>query len=318
MALLDLFSTRMKRQRGEVPDVYAYDRLPLKLRHQIIHIWRATLGSGDGYSITELHYGRQDWEKITEFLRRKKGKPVLASAGRGFQFNTEDGEVATYFLQEGDVEEALDVVEVVIGRIHRALQRGLTYARDGRTLSPTEAIEEINSCFNMQGIGYQFESGQLIRVDSQVLHAEVVRPALSLLRETGFDGPNEEFLRAHEHHRQGRQEECLVDCLKAFESTMKVICEQQKWAYDKQKDTAAKLVGIIFEKGLLPDHVQSEFTALRSVLESGVPVVRNKNAGHGAGGTPRQVPGYLAAYALHLTAANIVFLVEAHKASSKT
>jgi Domain of unknown function (DUF7014) len=42
--------------------------------------------------------------------------------------------------------------------------------------------------------------------------------------------------------------------------------------------------------------------------------VRNKNSGHGQGRSPKQVPGHLARYALHLAATNIVFLVEAHEA----
>ena len=55
--------------------------------------------------------------------------------------------------------------------------------------------------------------------------------------------------------------------------------------------------------------------ALRSVLESGLPTVRNKTkgSGHGQGKELINIPGHLAAYALHLAASNIVLLVEAHK-----
>ena len=49
-------------------------------------------------------------------------------------------------------------------------------------------------------------------------------------------------------------------------------------------------------------------------FESGAPTVRNKEAGHGQGSEPVNVPEYLAAYVLHLTASNIVLLVEAYKA----
>ena len=50
------------------------------------------------------------------------------------------------------------------------------------------------------------------------------------------------------------------------------------------------------------------------MMEGGVPAVRNKDGGHGQGAEVREVPPGLAGYALHLTAANIVLLVEAHKA----
>ena len=42
--------------------------------------------------------------------------------------------------------------------------------------------------------------------------------------------------------------------------------------------------------------------------------MRNEVAAHGQGPTPRETPEYVAAFALHLAAAKILFLVEAHQA----
>jgi hypothetical protein len=156
-------------------------------------------------------------------------------------------------------------------------------------------------------------SGELVRLDSELLHAEAVKPALSLLREKRYHGANEEFLRAHEHYRHGRNEEALADCLKAFESVMKVICAKRGWPH-AETDTAKKLIEVCFDNGLVPAYLQSEFTALRVSLESGIPTVRNRQGGHGRGTQPRNVPDHLAGYLLHLTATSILFLVEAEKA----
>jgi len=54
MAVFELFSTRQKRSRGEIPDVYSYDSLPNPLRVQIIHIWRDGFGTviEEGYGVT--------------------------------------------------------------------------------------------------------------------------------------------------------------------------------------------------------------------------------------------------------------------------
>jgi hypothetical protein len=138
---------------------------------------------------------------------------------------------------------------------------------------------------------------------------------LHLLRDggKGFTGPLDEFISAHDHHRKGEQKEAIADALKAFESTLKAICMARRWPFDPHKDTAKQLIEIVFNHGLIPPYLQQQFTALRSVLESGVPTVRNKTAGHGQGATPTTVPDYMAAYALHLAASNIVLLVEAHK-----
>ncbi len=317
MAVLDLFSNRMKRQRGEVPDVYKYDDLPDKLRVQIIHIWRATLGHRVEIDIYPLPFSStESWHFVLEGLRRERGTFQLIKARANNRHD--ENEVAQYFLDEGDVERALDVVQLVFQVIlfHREV---LEQHRQNDHLgelkqTPEEAIDELNARFKEHGVGYQFENGQIVRVDSQLLHAEIVKPALALLHDKAFAGPNDEFLKAHEHHRHGRQEECLVDCLKAFESTMKVICDKRGWPYDKNKDTVSKLIDVVFTRGLIAPHVQGEFTALRGILESGLPPTRNRNAGHGQGARVRTVPPYLAAYALHTTAANIVFLVEAHKA----
>lgn len=49
MAVFDIFSKRQKRIRGDVPDVYSYDRIPDPLRMQIVHILRDVLGHEQYY-----------------------------------------------------------------------------------------------------------------------------------------------------------------------------------------------------------------------------------------------------------------------------
>jgi hypothetical protein len=184
----------------------------------------------------------------------------------------------------------------------------------GATQTADDAIQELNQRFQEHGIGYQFCGGELRRIDSQYLHVEAVKPAVSLLHDEGFRGASEEFSSAHEHHRKGRQKEAIVEALKAFESTMKTICDARKWECSPNAN-AKQLIETMFQNGLIPSELVSHFTALRSVLESGLPTVRNKTSGHGQGSIPIHVPDYLAAYALHLTASNIVLLIEAHKAT---
>ena len=66
--------------------------------------------------------------------------------------------------------------------------RGIRVAADA-------AIDELNERFRRAGVGYQFEGGQIIRVDSELVHREVVRPVLRYLHERGFEGTRDEFLR---------------------------------------------------------------------------------------------------------------------------
>lgn len=305
MAVFDLFSKRQKRLRGEVPDVYQYDDIPSPLRVQIAHIMNDALGN---------HRSEQRlkcFQFIHNTLCREYGKLALSDEAsyRGIEY-IED--VIKFMLQNNDVEQVIDVVELGFLWID-------SYYRDERIryltqpiITPDEAIDELNARFREHGVGYQYESGNIIRVDSQIIHSEAVKPVLHLLSDDRFQGANEEFLRAHEHYRHGREKECLNDCLKAFESTMKTICDKQLWSY-QPGDTAKKLINVCFQNQLIPTYLQDQFSSLRQSLESGVPTVRNKLGGHGQGSQPISVPQCFAAYQLHMTASTILFLVEAEK-----
>lgn len=304
MPILEIFSKRRKRARGEMPDVYTYDSLPEEFRVQIVHIIRDALGTDPSYGTT---YAAQAYEYIHDALCREYGVFHLSKAGR----KPRDA-LVEFFLAERDVERALDVIEVSFQLINTYVRKWDYQNNTNVQMKPDAALEELNGRFKEHAIGFQFESGELIRVDSQLLHANAVKPTLTLLREKIYEGANEEFLKAHEHYRHARYKECLVDALKAFESTMKSICAKRKWTF-KSTDTAKTLIDICFDNGLVPAALQSQFGSLRSLLESGTPTIRNKMGGHGQGPQVVDVPEHVARYALNLTASSILFLVESER-----
>jgi hypothetical protein len=301
MAILDIFSKRSTRGKTKPRDVFTYDVVPPELRVQVVHLLRDVLGDDDHYNDD----GRNAYRWIHDGLAREYGTFRLADGRDEFEA------LIQFFLSTEESEKALDIIEQAFFYINRIIrQRGRGFG-DSRTTAD-EVIDELNCRFLEHGIGYRFEpqAEKLLRLDSEFLHAEVVKPALGLLHGGSYAGANAEFLKAHDHYRHRRYEEVLVDCLKALESTMKVICDNRGWAYDDKKG-ASELLNVCFGNGLVPSYLQSEFTALRTTLESGAPTVRNKTGGHGSGRKPRTIPAYLAAYALHLTASCIVFLVSA-------
>jgi hypothetical protein len=85
-----------------------------------------------------------------------------------------------------------------------------------------------------------------------------------------------------------------------------------QWKYDSNA-RASELIKIIRREKLLPDYLDKSFDQLAATLQSGLPTVRNQDGGHGQGSQPRGTPGYVAAYALHLAAANICLMGEAFK-----
>lgn len=308
MPIFELFSKRQKKKRGEVPDVYVYEKIPQFLRVQIIHIIQDTIG--------EDNFGDKAhnvYTNIHKALCKEYGLFSLKEQAR-----SNDEAILDYFLNCEDYERCLDIIELCFQVIGNYIYRDYYDYKNSTTSSqkPEDAINELNSRFKESGVGYQFEKDELIRVDSQYIHSEAVKPVLQLLGSVKvYRGANNEFLSAHEHYRHKRYKECLNDCLKSFESLMKAIHEKHSWPYS-QNDTAKKLISSCLSNNLVPEYLQNQFSSVRILLESGIPTVRNKEGGHGQGAEISNVPEHLASYTLHLTATNLLFLANCEETYS--
>ena len=311
MGIFEPFSMRQQRLRGNVPDVYQCDDIPEAFRNQVIHIWEEAF-----FRIECAPYIAQ----VVKGLQKAYGVRALNGRPRAPHERAQDpySELCEFFLGESDPERVMDPVEAtfqLIENLHQLIPELYYYIKRTKIKG---FIEELNHRFRQNGIGYEFTNGNLIRVDSKVIHQEAVKPTLVLLSDPLYKGPQEEFLNAHAHYRKGNFKECLNECLKAFESTMKVICDKRVWAYRKKKDTSSALVKAVLDNGLLPTFLESQLGVVNSLLTSGVPTVRNRLAGHGQGGTPISVSRHEASYVLNLTATTILMLVESEQAKPQS
>jgi hypothetical protein len=313
MPTFDLFSKRRKRAAGEVPDVYTYE-ISEDLRIQIIHIWGDAIGRNNDENV------RAVYQNIVEILRREYGVFALhADTHDPNNSNYAYTELCRFFVdptgfkKTSATDKALDVIELTFRAIDSYTRNyEYLYRADANEIA-NAAIAELNARFKEHGIGYFYSDRTLGRIDSEFVHAEIVKPALLVLRQAAFASAQAEFLAAHQYYRSGMNSEALIEAYKAFESTMKIICTKRKWSFDKAKG-AADLVKVCLDEGLIPPYWQTHFSGLRSVLESAISTPRNKQAGHGAGAQPVQTPpSELIAYVLHVTAATILFLTEAER-----
>ena len=246
--VLDIYSKRQKRLRGEMSDVYTYDDLPEPLRVQIVLIWRDSFGTYGNYRIAP----ESTYQYIVESLWHEYGVFELASKYIGRVYKSFEGELQNFFLQEKNVERAIDAIELSFKVIDGTRNHyGASQARRAK-----EAIKALNYRFREHGVGYQFTNRQIIRIDSEYIHNEIIKPGLRLLNQQHYAGAQEEFLKAHEHYRKGNPKEALNDCLKAFESTMKAICDKRGWSY-KGKATAKTLIQVCFDNRLIPPFWQN-------------------------------------------------------------
>ena len=274
MPVLDLFSCRKRVAKGGTPDVFVYDKLPEELRVQIAHIWRDAIGPfyvGTGFGLGSPPHNNQGWELIHNAVVREHGVFTLG------QERAISERCVTFLLESRSVDAALDLIEASFLYIDRIARDFSEFDRESRGIKMTAAaaIDELNERFRRAGVGYQFEDGQIIRMDSELIHSEVVRPALRYLHQKGFEGPREEFLRAHAHYRNGETKDAITDANNAFESTLKAICDQRRWQYTRGA-RASDLLKVVRANGLLPDYLEASFDQLAGTLKSGLPKVRNE------------------------------------------
>jgi len=304
MAITNLYSKRKRALKGDVSDIYSYDEISEKLRVQIVHIINDAIGVCATFSnMRSYGYQRdhsdQAYMDICKTLRQEYGVFELSRNANSYY-----NEVYDFFLNTESVDECLDIIELSFSVIDGYVRKNKYYFKS----NADEAINDLNQRFKENSVGYQFENGEIIRVDSQFVHAEVVKPILLVLSSSSeYEGVLDEFMSAHEHYRHGKYKECLNDCLKSFESLMKSIHKRNSWAFN-ETDTAKKLINSCLENKLIPEYLQNQFSSMRILLESGIPTIRNKEGGHGQGPDIVDVPEHLASYTIHLTATNLLFL----------
>jgi hypothetical protein len=283
--IYETYSERRRRlEKAGQPDVYSYDHIPEKLRNQIIHIWTRSFGNG-----------REDHSQATY---REMEQKILDAEGRLHLIMHQSGiHACRFWLQTCSTDAVIDIVELS--------------ARIMLQNSDQESVEEINYRFRQNGIGFQFEGGQFIKIDDQFIHAEVVKPAIGLLTaDPTYAAAASEFMTAHQHYREGSNQDAVVAANRAFESTLKAICTKRGWTFEKGA-RASDLVKTVRQHGLFPSHLDNAFDTYIAMMKSGLPEVRNNAGGHGPAPGEAKVPDYIAAYAIHLSAANIVAAIEA-------
>lgn len=279
MPIFNLFSKRRAAEEGAIDDVYQYTEAPEKLRVQISHIFTDAIGNEhdfrDKYSSKKT---AAVFEHIVHVLRREYGVFRLGRPD-SYPYVSEREELLAYLLT-CPLDHFLDILELAARLIENECS---TWPR--REKVARDALTEINIRLRESRLGYQFEAGHIIKFTTEFAHQEITKPAIQILSSAHLAGARQEFLSAHSHYRERRYKECITDCLKSLESTIKVIAARRGWQVPPTA-TAKGLIDACFANQLVPEYMQAEFNALRSLLESGIPTTRNRTSGHGQGPAP--------------------------------
>ena len=299
----DLYSTRSALPCKEL----VYNYIKPECRRQIVNIAFAFFEENH----MAPYAGEHVWPFIQKVLKDEHGIDSLHSEANYRAFGgrvSASSEVSDYLLHMEDINKSLDIIEIVFRVISNMAEIGSNAGYPMNQYPPEDAIEALNKRLGQHCIGYKFEGGKVIRIDNELLYATITKELMTFLCNPTYHKINEDYLQAHRHFRGGNYKDCIVNCAKAFESTMKVICDQKVYAYSPNA-TAAPLLQILYDKQFVPGYLQTNLSGLRSVLGDGVSVVRNKTSGHGAGSASIDVSEGLAAFVLNSAGASIKFLL---------
>ncbi len=249
------------------------------------------------------------WEIKSKFEYLEGGS--IAQGGNTLEVAT--GVLA--FLEQCDDKKFLDFVELVFKLEHlppalmeeHPLVRSVNqfFELDGLPYALTdfswEEIEETEGWSS--GKSYRLSTyPQVVLRESEVVYQNAILPLLTLLRQAHFSTANEEFLKGLADFRNGDHEDCVVKCVSAFESVLKVICQRKGWSYS-QSDTAKALVPKVLGKTSLEEFYREPLVLVADI--------RNRqSSAHGGGDQPKRVPKHVANYVINSTAAAILLLVQ--------
>lgn len=313
--ILNIFSKRNAIKKE--CDIFEYSTIPDKLRVQVsLILINAFKNTGNN-----MYNGLGSdtiCNKILEILRMEYGTYSLFTMLSDSNFINDPLEEYFQFINKIDnIENFLDAIEV---GLHIIKEFGY-YGRSEKV------IIELNHRFIENNIGYEYIEDKFIRIDRKFTHNEIVKPALNLLFEKEFENANNEFLNGLKYYKTGCSKDnpnedfknAIINCNKAFESTMKIICEFKDVPNYNSKHTSNELINDLIDANILPKHLENSFHGLKNIikgikssLENGLPVIRNK-VGHGIGTEEEWISEEYVTYAINLLATNIILLVNIYK-----
>jgi len=291
--IYNLYSRRYKKENKGFPDIYQYEEFPIKLRIQLHHIFRREIG--------KKFFHRDEFHKVYKNIYKTicEEHGLITLNNQYIKYDEQYYEnLMNFFIDKDDKKEnffiRLDILELFCYLINKI-----------------DIINEINQRILESGFGFQFENGILVRVDTKHTHKEIVKPALFLLQDKRFKNADNEYREAFKAFKSNDFEKLFVECNKAFESTMKIICDINQFEY-KSSNTASKLINVLKDNDFIKTYSQEMLNGLCKVLAS-PSSLRNNEGGHGAGSKEKSHDIALVNFALHSTATNILFLMERQK-----
>lgn len=296
-----LYSQRIKDAQGE-PEVFVYDYFEPTFRNQFFAIIKRIITKA------KRSYWSVD-EELCKIFAQEKG---LKSISYGNYCNSLDA--LGYYIDDCSEEDFLDLIDFVFGFFISNPEIQKEYQNYISLKDTKYAIYELNLRFKQHDLGYEFINHQIIKKTDTMTHENIVKPVLKLFAgDRDFEPAEEEYLQAFEHFKSSNKKDAILNAIKAFESTMKIICKKLGYPFDEGKDAAGRLLDILRKNNFYPEYLADHMEGICMTLKSGALTLRNKEAAHGQGAEVRDVSDEYVEYALNLVATDILFLYRIYK-----
>lgn len=278
-------SRRKKIENGTLyPDIYQYDEVSHKLRTIFARTFR------------KANFPIEVLIQIIEVICDEWAINLENCLGYG---NSTFDDIENFILnfQNDEKEIFLDLLALHFRYLHHTKKQ--------------DTIKELNQRMLENGFGYQFEKGTLIRIDSLPMHKNVVKPTLELLQDSRFENANAEYRQAFDYYNHRRYKEMFHNFCNSVESTMKIICDINKFQLPKSS-TLSSLTETLKNNNFLPNYSTESLNGLAKVLNT-IGNIRNNNGGHGTGVEKIKIDQSFVIYAIHSTASALLFLLQRQK-----
>jgi len=280
--LYDVYSIR---ETDNVREVFKYEQPSDRFKKQLFYLMKDNLAIDEFvklYKAITLHHGIN---RIINETYLEKPSIFQNDFIQGFEKLIETQNSISFFL---------DLIELFL----------LQYTGNKQLI-----LKSINKILYLDSFGYQVDEfkNQIIRIDSSHTYQEIIQHAFLLLNDVRFKNVDDEYRKAFEELKNGNYESVLVESNKAFESTMKIICDLKGYGLPN-RHTATALIAHLRQKDFITNFQDEKFNGLSKTLES-ISITRNNQAGHGQGSVIRNLSIMYAEYALRVSASNILLLI---------
>ena len=280
--LQDVYSIR---ETEDISDIFKYDSPSEGFKNRIFYLMK------DEIKITELvklykditlHHGIK---RAIDETYLERPEIYQDNFVKGFQY---------LINNQNDINFYLDLIELFL----------VQYNGNKQTI-----LKSINKILLLDSLGYQIDEikNQIIKISSSHIYQDIIKPTLLLLNDDKFKNIDDEYRRAFEELKNGNYETVLVEANKAFESTMKIICDLKGYGQPKNH-AVTNLIAHLRTHDFIENFQTEKFNALAKTLES-LSITRNNLAGHGQGTVSRNLSVMYAEYALRVSASNILLLI---------